>query len=116
MGTQTGSQGYHYSIKNSFFHVVYSDASDGDGDSADGGSSQRSSSVPSRMDGRDHDDLFEDWHRRNGYGTQQQWIREHPDLTNLSFDWGLSQHTKFGPKEYGKTVNFAGVHCVSVPA
>merc|ERR1719382_1204992 len=62
------------SVKNSFLHVEMSDNSDEEpDDSWDGGSSQRSSSVPSRQT---HDELrasAPDWHRRQA------------DLTNQGF-------------------------------
>merc|ERR1711862_579844 len=55
---------WRVSVKNSFYHVQMDSArstNDEIDQSHDGGSSQRSSSVPSRFD---HDDVYEDWGRR----------------------------------------------------
>jgi len=76
IGTTSGraSDSWRYSVKNSFLHVEVSDKSDNDDDEAntDGGSSQRSSSVPSRLE---HEEIWEDWHRRNFDGGAQDWGR-----------------------------------------
>jgi len=87
------------SVKNSFLHVEYSDNSDGgsnaDGDDChDGGSSQRSSSVPSRLDRDDYLEEFQKRHPEIGQGELQKknkdnWTRHHPDLSQLDFDWGM---------------------------
>jgi len=65
---------WRYSVKNSFLHVEMSDKSDDDCDEAntDGGSSQRSSSVPSRLE---HEEIWEDWHRRNFDAGTHDWGR-----------------------------------------
>jgi len=64
---QAGDAPWRCSIKNSFLHVEFSDGSD-DSDSSHGGSSVRSSSVPSRIDHHeireDTFDSFKDWGRR----------------------------------------------------
>mmetsp|Transcript_109755 Transcript_109755/g.321301 ORF Transcript_109755/g.321301 Transcript_109755/m.321301 type:complete len:958 (-) Transcript_109755:96-2969(-) len=82
------------SVKNSFLHVELSNNSEDindeswDAASRDGGSSQRSSSVPSRFD---HEDISEERIRRQQDQTHQDWTRRHPDLDNLGFDWGVPQ-------------------------
>jgi len=64
---------WRWSIKNSFLHVEVSDNSDDEpDDSWDGGSSQRSSSVPSRLD---HDEVWgppQDFTRRHTMDMAQQ--------------------------------------------
>lgn len=56
---------WRFSVKNSFFHVQYKDKDDSDDDKdSHSGSSQRSTSVPSRLD---HDDIMGDWNRRRQY-------------------------------------------------
>lgn len=77
------------SVKNSFLHVELSDNSDDEpDDSWDGGSSQRSSSVPSRFDREEQHEVraAQDWHRRHPDMAQQHFNTRHPDLDGLDFD------------------------------
>jgi len=90
---------WNCSVKNSFLHVEFGYDSDDSTDrgSCAGGSSQRSSSVPSRLD---HTEPAEEWHKRNMGASQymggsQEFAQEFAqcqrysnDLAGLNWSWG----------------------------
>merc|ERR1711972_145097 len=81
---------WNCSVKNSFLHVEigYDSDSTDDHGSWDGGSSQRSSSVPSRLD---YAEPAEEWHKR--YVNEHQELahsrRYTNDLASLNFAWEM---------------------------
>jgi len=85
------------SVKNSFLHLDIgcdSDSTD-DGGSWDGNSSQRSSSVPCRLD---HHEPVEEWHKRyvvegEGMACSQRYS---DDLASLHFTWQMPSSTPSG--------------------
>jgi hypothetical protein len=84
-------QQFRCSVKNSFLH--FSDQMKQDEPAEKDGSSQRSSSVPSRF----LEEHMDDWHRRNPEHRiereqeETDWSVAHPDLGALDFNWGAPQ-------------------------
>jgi len=82
--------GMRCSVRNSFLH--FSDQGQDESTEKDG-SSQRSSSVPSRFLGEHMDS----WHRRNPEHRiereqeETDWNEDYPEMTGLDFDWGSPQ-------------------------
>jgi len=81
-------QQFRASVKNSFLH--FSDQQKQDESTEKEGSSQRSSSVPSRF----LEEHMDDWHRRNPEHRiereqeETDWNEAHPEMRQLDFDWG----------------------------